>query len=400
MKITPQISLICLTAWLLSSASISADTVLLSNGWAIPGSVIQSNADALLVLAGNAVFSFSRSTVVAIQTNSVQDVNPSDVARIPDFREIVLLLSQQSWATNLTPIPATVIDKGILRNVPYSSFRCGEDYEVNVYGDLEHPAGFEIGVYRKLLVSKSAQTNCVTFISDLLTQPTDKKVLLGLDLLKDLKTSDDLTFEITPPTGEDSYNGWWISVYSEHQLDLARASDAEMKQISVTKADVVRQSNPGDKLSAWSADDMRSARSSPPTAFTFTNSSGEVITNAEVVRMFVPGVSLIWRSGSAMGMVKLADLPEALRSRFGYDPVKTTEAEQTERDKKEQWQQQVLAAQAAQPSGGFPQPGVSGSDYSSGGYGVGSDYSSGGGSVYVHGYTRRDGTYVQGYTRR
>ena len=149
-------------------------------------------------------------------------------------------MSQQTWATNIIPIAATVIDKGILRNVPYTSLRCAGNYEVNIYGDLDNPAGIEIGVYQKLINNTEAKNNCINFISALLGQSSDKKVIQALDLKKDLITRDGLTFEITPPTAEDSYNGWWISVYSEKQLNLARASDDDMNLISIAQSDAVK----------------------------------------------------------------------------------------------------------------------------------------------------------------
>jgi hypothetical protein len=396
MKTILQFCFICLSAWSFSSSLAFADTLVLSTGPTISGTVLQTNNDDILLLTDYAAFNFSKSNTKEIKIERAETAQSLNADRIPDFRKVVLLLSKQSWATNLTPIPATVIDKGILRNVPYSSFQCGEDYEINVYGDLKHPAGFEIGVYRKLLGNKSAQDNCIKFMSNLLSQSADKETVQGLDLRKDLKTSDNVTFEITPPTAEDSYNGWWISVYSEQQLNLARASDEEMKQISVKKTDAVKQSNQADNPSAWSADEMKLARPSTPKTFTFTNKSGEVITNAEVVRIYVEGVSLIWRSGSTVGMVKLADLPEDLRIRFGYDLVKAAAADESEREQKAQWQQQVAAAQQAaqiaQQSQDAPVIQFSG--------GSGSDYSSGGGSVYVHGYYRSNGTYVHSYYRR
>ena len=49
----------------------------------------------------------------------------------------------------------------------------------------------------------------------------------------------------------------------------------------------------------------------------FTSTSGEAITNAEVVRV-VDNAYVIWRRGARAGMVKVADLPEDLRSRFSY----------------------------------------------------------------------------------
>src|SRR5687768_9260968 len=49
-------------------------------------------------------------------------------------------------------IPATVVDVGQLKFIPYLSFRVGEDRELNVYGDPAAPACVEIGLYRSLLL--------------------------------------------------------------------------------------------------------------------------------------------------------------------------------------------------------------------------------------------------------
>jgi hypothetical protein len=259
---------------------------------------------------------------------------------------------------------------------------------------LENPAGIEIGVYRKLVNDSSAKDNCVKFISNVLAQPADREVVQGLDLNKDLKTLNELTFEITPTNADDAYNGWWVSVYSEKQLNLARASDSEMKLISMTQADAAKDAKAATNLASWSADDLKQARPADKTTISFMNSSGEMITNAEVVR-FIDGVSLIWQNGPTRGgMVRLADLPENLRIRFGYDEAKTKAADDLAKAKKLEWQQAVqAAAQAAQAIPAQP-------DYSSYGYSgdSGGGYS-GGGSVYVHGYTRSNGTYVNAYTR-
>ncbi len=386
---------VCLLACPLGVPVTFADTLVLSNDSTVSGTVIQTNGDDVLLLTGYAAYNFSKANIKAIKTGPVEAAEFSDTNRLPDFEHTILSLSRQPWATNLSPIPATVIDNGILRNVPYTSFRCGEDYEVNVYGDLDHPAGIEIGVYRKLLEDSSAKNNCVKFIGNLLSQSADKEIVQELDLKKDLKTRDELTFEITPPTAEDAYNGWWISVYSEQKLNLARASGEELQQITVTKADVVSEAGQSNNPSAWSADELKLARPSTRTTITFTNTSGVVIWNAEVVRV-IDGVSLIWEknNGASGGMVRLADLPEALRVQFGYDPVKTAAADAL----KEKWrtneQQQVLAAQAAQAA--QESQTATAPDYN---YSDFSGYSSGGGSVYVHGYYRANGTYVNAYTR-
>lgn len=86
---------------------------------------------------------------------------------------------------------------------------------------------------------------------------------------------------------------------------------------------------------------------SKPT-ITFTNKSGLLISNAEVVRTN-DGVSLVWEkeSGASGGVIRLEDLPEDLQVLFGYDPVKTAAADELVKQRSARWQQSVIAAQAA-----------------------------------------------------
>ncbi len=391
---------VCISICLFIAPLVFADTLILVNDSTISGTVLQTNGDEILLLSDNAAFNYKKSNLKEIKVEPLQVSQSINTERLPDFKYAILLLSKQSWATNLVPIPATVVDKGVLRNVPYSSLRCAEDYEFNVYGDLQHPAGIEIGIYRKLIENPTAKTNCLNFISDLLSQAEDKEIVQKLNLKTDYKMRDDLTFEITPPTDSDSYGGWWVSIYSEHELNLARASDEEMKKISLTKVDAAKQSNDSNSPSAWSANDLKLARDSAPTTITFISPSGLVVSNAVVVRV-IDGVSLIYQNGpTSVGMVRLADLPENLRNEFGYDAAKTEAADALAKKLKAQWQKQVLASQAEQQSQAYsaaqyssPYPQY----YSPGDYSGG--YSSGGGSVYVHGYYRSNGTYVSSYTR-
>lgn len=160
----------------------------------------------------------------------------------------------------LVQIPATVIDKGVLRNVPYKSYRAG-DYELNIYGDPDQPAGIEIGVYRDLLTDKKAKQNCVEFITSVLPASEDQKFLGSLNLAKDMVVHGDLTIEVTPPTDEDAYGGWWVSAYRLGVLDQARASEVELAQISVPRKEV--QANPAN-TSEWAMADLKLARPSAP----------------------------------------------------------------------------------------------------------------------------------------
>ena len=131
---------------------------MLSNGQQLNGKVIQTNQDDVLVLTPFEAFNYSQNRIKQITAEPSETAESACTNRLPDFETAILLLSKQPWATNLSPIPATVIDKGILKNGPYSSFHCGADYEVNIYGDLQNPAGIEIGIYRKLLGDDSVKT--------------------------------------------------------------------------------------------------------------------------------------------------------------------------------------------------------------------------------------------------
>ncbi len=386
--------LIFLSLCLVEFNDASADTIEMSNGQTFTGTLVQTNGDDVLVLTRYAAFDFSKASIKLVKPETSKSTEDSETNKLPDFQKIIQSLCQQTWATSVTPIPATVIDAGILKNVPYSSFRCERDYEINVYGDLDNPAGVEIGVYRKLLSDDSAKSNCVAFIAELLGQASDKKIVPLLDWNKDLLNHDGLTFEITPPTADDSYNGWWISVYSEKALNLARASDEDVKLISFARANAPKTS---DDITTWSSDALSQARPAAKATISFMNTSGQLITNAEVVRV-IDGVNLIWRTGpTSGGMIRLADLPKDLRERFGYDEAKTKIADDQAAANKTRWQQEANAAAIAQAQSQYGSPADNypnnANSYTSG------DYSSSSGRVYVHGYTRSNGTYVQPYTR-
>ena len=77
---------------------------------------------------------------------------------------------------------------------------------------------------------------------------------------------------------------------------------------------------------------------------TFTNKDGIIISNAEVVRVEVN--KLIWRLGAGGGSIKLTDLPNDVRARFGYDAARASQQDVVEREKRERLAKQDAAAAA------------------------------------------------------
>ena len=177
-------------------------------------------------------------------------------------------LSVKPWAKGLKQIPSTVIDKGVLRNVPYTSYRAGE-YELNIYGDPEAPACFEIGIHGALLKSADARKNCYDIVGVILGDASSVAFLKTLNPEGDKKARGGITYEITPPTAEDAYGGWWISLYSEALLDRSRATAAEMAKITTTVKEVKAEAptKPSGPLTVdpvtegrWGAEDLADAR--------------------------------------------------------------------------------------------------------------------------------------------
>jgi hypothetical protein len=252
-----QIAISILTTLLTASAA-HADAIIIRNGDVLNGTILQTNKDGILFRCDYGTVTYPIGTIKQIHLDSAAVSNRAAISVstnvLPAWGTIVTSLSKEPWAHELRQIPATVIDKGVLRNVPYISFRCGVDYEVNVYGDLDRPAGVEIGVYRSLLSNDAAKQHCVDFISALVPQYSASLRLLSRDGA--IVAKGDIKLEITPPTAEDAYKGWWVSVYSEPQLNLARASETELRQISQQKSASASQDT------SWSVSDLERARPS------------------------------------------------------------------------------------------------------------------------------------------
>jgi hypothetical protein len=383
-----------LLAWSFAlTAPSRADSIVLVDGHVLSGTVLRTN--------GSELFVIQRSGTTLVSTTNVQSVVSSNVfpyasaSRIPGFEHVLLTLNTQSWASSLKQIPASVIDRGPMKNVPYVSFRCGETYEINVYGDLANPAGVEVGVYGRSTTDSLAKIRCENLVSSLVLQD-DQFVVRALNWEGDLKVKDGLTFEVTPPSAPDAYGGWWISVYSESQLEAARATDAELKEITMSNA-------ASDANSEWTLAEMSLARRTRPTHITFKSLFGTIITNAEVVRVN-NGVSLDWKDSLGSGTVRLADLPHDLRILFGFDPDREAadSAHRAQVSARQRAIQAELDAKAPPlPPRAPPDPGFGmgyGLPVGDVAYGGGSGYYPGR-TVFVRSYTRSDGTFVRAHTR-
>lgn len=210
--------------------NLSADVIVTTNGNRIEGTIVDESADAYQLQT-----QFSTMTLPKSMVKSVERTAQSTSSRIPPLSRTVEAVKSQRWARSLEQIPATVIDNGVMKDVPYQSYVIGNDCEVNVYGDPENPCAVEIGLYRRMLTDVGGRQNCIDLIAGILPDRTDSAILKALVRAGDKATRRDVTFEITPETAPDAYGGWWVSIYNEVELEKSRATPKEMADLAVER---------------------------------------------------------------------------------------------------------------------------------------------------------------------
>ena len=248
---------------LLFDSPLKADVVIFQSGNIATGKVLQQDDEGVLIQMDYGTFRYPPSIVKDVRKEAAGPATNSLAAqRISNWATIISQLATNGWAHELTQIPATVIDNGIFQDVPYISFRCNTGgYEINIYGDLDNPAGVEIGAIKYLVKNNEAKSNCVNFLCSVLANDDDKKVVRSLSWNpKDLQKTNGMTFETTLPSEPDSYGGWWVSVYDENELTSARASGAEL--LSITQPRIKPKAQPIATVSTWSDRDISYSRPS------------------------------------------------------------------------------------------------------------------------------------------
>jgi hypothetical protein len=222
------------------SAAARADVFHLENGGTLEGVILRETPASVTVRLKYATVTLDRSEILSIEKKASDDEGAPAPSRLARWDRVLEKAAARPWSADLRQVPATVIDKGILKYVPYISHKSGL-YELNIYGDPDRPAGLEIGLYPDLIKSDAARKECVEFMASLLGDPQDAEALRFLNPAGGKKEREGLTFEVTPETAEDSYGGWWVSVYDVKELDAARASEEEIAKITVGEEDLQKE---------------------------------------------------------------------------------------------------------------------------------------------------------------
>jgi hypothetical protein len=283
---------------------LKADVVVLQNGAVITGNVLQQDGNGVLLQMESGTYRYPLAWIKDVKKEAVAAPHVSNNGQvIPNWAQIVTLLANNGWAPEIKQVPATVINYGNFKYVPYVSFRCAYGgYEINIFGDLNHPAAVQIGAMNYLKQSDEARSNCVNFVCSVLASAADRKIIRALNWnQKDVEQNGGMTFETLLPGEMGSYGGWWVSVYNTNELAGAQASEAELLAITQPRVEaaqpvaaiaqpgttnVVAQSgvttpqpaatitDPGmitsdgtySTASGWTAEELANARSGTPAA--------------------------------------------------------------------------------------------------------------------------------------
>lgn len=218
------------------------DSILLKDGRVVRGLIIKNTSHEVLLQEEKTETTYPKSEIVRINDAANINIEFTDVpekGELPAWRVIANDLRTNDAIKSLEEIPATRIDNGVFKNIPYMSFRVNSNVELNIYGNPEDPAGIEFGIYGGQSGDRKLRRTLRSYLAGYLTTRDEVATLYSLGFEGGVKDSGRLTFEITPKDAPDAYGAWWISLYNKKDLNAARLSDKAYAKVTVPVEQVV-----------------------------------------------------------------------------------------------------------------------------------------------------------------
>lgn len=210
------------------------DSLVLKNGKVVYGLIIKNTSTAVLLQEKFGETSYPKSEIVRIRDGADVDVEFTDITRkgeLPAWRVIANDLRTNDAIKSLVEIPATLVENGVFKNIPYKSFRVNDYVELAIYGDPEDPAGIEFGLYGPRAGNQKLRKTLRSYLAGFLTTREEVAALYSLDFKGGVTQAKDLTFEVTPKDAPDADGAWWISIYNKKTLADVRLDDAEYARL-------------------------------------------------------------------------------------------------------------------------------------------------------------------------
>lgn len=214
---------------------LSPDVVELNDGTRLRGLILQNTADALILQTSDGEAKLPKDYIRRIDDAPDDGVIYSDLVgrdALPSWRAIVHDLRTHDRVRTFEQIPPTAIDNGLLRNIPYLSFRVNNYAELNVYGDPQNPVAVEFGAYGSARQSNHRRRIFREFIAGHLHSKEQIAALYSLGPDRRSIKAGKLAFRLILPGDPDSYGGTWLVVYRPDRIDKARLGDRAYAELT------------------------------------------------------------------------------------------------------------------------------------------------------------------------
>ena len=231
------------------------DQVRLNDGTELRGLILQNTPDMVVLETANGEARLPKEYIRRIDDAPNGNAVFMDIAGkdgLPSWRSIVHDLRTHDGIRSFEQIPPTAIDNGILRNIPYLSFRANRDWELNVYGDPENPVAIEFGIYGAHGPDSRARQTFREFIAGHLHDRKQIHALYSLSPEKQNTRAGKLSFRLILPQDPDGFGGTWIVVYRHDGIERARLHDKAYAAITRPFDEV---NNPDGSLRADKAEE-------------------------------------------------------------------------------------------------------------------------------------------------
>ena len=225
----------------MTDPALMPDTVILNDGTKLHGLIVRNDVQTVTLQERMKEVDIPKSSIRRIDDQGQHGVSFTGMVgpgKLPPWRMIVQDLRSDDDIQSFRQIPATTIDSGYLKNIPYLSFRINRRTEMNVYGNPEDPVCIEFGVYERGEKITQFKKIIRAYLAGILSSRAQIHALYGLKESGDEKTVGGLTFKVLPPSAPDAYGGWWLSVYEPKRLEGSRVSDAQYKKETLPFHDV------------------------------------------------------------------------------------------------------------------------------------------------------------------
>jgi len=219
------------------------DTVMLNDGTVVHGLIVRNGSDIITLQEKMGERDIPKSWIRRIIDSNHQEAYFAEIVNpgtLPPWRMVVQDLRTDDNIQTFREVPATALDNGYLKNIPYLSFRINKRIEMNVYGNPENPVCLEFGIYEQKPEEITKFKKIIrAYLAGILSSRAEVGALYALP-----ETGGDIrvgrvALKVLPPTAPDAYHGWWLSIYRPDALASARVSDAEYAKVTVPFNNVV-----------------------------------------------------------------------------------------------------------------------------------------------------------------